>query len=327
MAPYELLDFVSAGGVLGMDATTFVAVLVLYAVGAFIYLKGYKGKYKKEITWGAILIPLAFLGVSGAFQGDVGFIITESDANANVTQPWQEANEFNSRAVLPQYNEYTVDTPYYNYDDPLITAIANKIAAESTSAEEAMLKTARFVYRELEYVSESSAACKEGVAAQILNKGTAQCDTMTMVNVAIMRKMGIASTTVGGCFIERPTCGLQSFIQSLGIVEGVKYTPLTAVDETQEAFGRGAQMDRQASGLHAWTAVFLPEKGWVYIESTSGEYINEKCNYYHVETFPKNENKVEICETKSYNYAQACRLQNLASLNQFGLGLTTGVTP
>jgi len=309
-----MVNFANLGSLFGLDAATFFILLTLYYVVVYIY----RNKLDTQIMWLIIVTPLIALGLSGAFSS-TELDLTPQDSVPGEPKAWQEEYEFNARAELVNYELDVANTNYYNYEDPIITAVANKIVSESDSPREALKRAILFTKDNIQYVKEDDEACTQGSAPEILKKGTGQCDTMSIVNIAILRKMGIAARPVGGCAAPNPTCKLQALVQSVGVVEAPK---IEQIDLDQDIFSRGAN-----SGLHAWTTAWLPDEGWVTIESTLGTIASTKCYYYHVEVFPENSEKEKICNTDNRKYAEACYYLNLREMSEQGLGLVTEVDP
>jgi transglutaminase-like putative cysteine protease len=98
--------------------------------------------------------------------------------------------------------------------------------------------------------------------------------------------------------------------------------PTLVGDDAPINLGRGMA----SGGLHAWSVAWVPGEGWIPLESTSGQIANTDVYAYHVELFPADESKEDICTSKSYDYAEACHDKNLLNLNKEGLGLMEEVT-
>lgn len=244
---------------------------------------------------------------------------------------WQEvyAQALSEADFSP--DDELANTAYYDYENPVITSVADNIASEARSAGEAVSMVLKYVYDNVDYVvGESDVACFDGTAPKILAKGEGQCDTQSIVVISMLRRMGIPARPVGGCVVVNPdACMFQSmFLQSFqdaGLAP--KFTEAVVVAEGDE-FSRSqnapAGMGR-AGGLHAWVMAWLPDEGWVHLEATTGKLVNHKCYNYHVELLPGNDEKSDICVSKNFNYAQACKSNDLALLDVHGLGLAEEV--
>lgn len=281
----------------------------------------------KEAAKRTVVITVMLLAIMFILNQD-----KQSDTQMDIKTAkagWAEKYESQAREMLPSYSNYIVDTEYYQLDDPLIETIANDIIAKSSTPEEAMQGALSYVYANVAYLyNEPDAACYAGTAASIIESGSGQCDTQTIVVVSILRKMGIAAKPVGGCLIINPSCRLQSFFvgSAIDLPWIPKYRPTVTPVPYAETFSR-AGINSRAGGLHAWVTAWLPTKGWVTLEATNGRFANTECYTYHVEVFPSDNNKKELCVSTNWAYASACATNNLEQLDIYGLGTVSKVSP
>jgi len=260
-----------------------------------------------------ILVIGALLYFNGSSSPSVDI---ESYEEGEWVSPYQDI----AREGLTDYSSLTLNTDYYDYDDVTIASIAEEISRSSENSRDAIEKTLEYVNDHVDYVfNEPDQSCYAGTAPNILESGEGQCDTQSITVVSILRKMGIASKPIGGCIVLKPKCQLQSFF--LGSVKtlesGVEGIEL---DPEAQTFSR-ADLKSRKGGLHAWVAAWTPEEGWLTLEATSGKLANLGCYYYHVELMPSNNNKDDICVSKSWDYARACQNNDIETMNQYGLGL------
>lgn len=303
-------------------------MLILAIVALFIIQTRIKKPEEKNRLLVLTIIVIVILAIfGGGFIEQETFEITEEDlVITDEKLRWQEDYAFLARTELADYEAEIADTNYYDYNDLAIAAVSQKIAKQARDAEEAADDTVRYVFKQIQYVSgEANSACILGEAPDILLSGKGQCDTMSLVAISTLRKMGIAARPVGGCIIQNPSCALQAFIQSAAGIPQPQFQEID-IDEEDPEFGRAAGREAN-SGLHAWITVWLPGEGWVPYEVTQGLKANTDCWFYHVELYPENNQKEEICVTKNYEYAKSCALGDVERLNQFGLGLTGNVEP
>jgi transglutaminase-like putative cysteine protease len=323
---------------LGLSSTATLSMVVLFLIAAVLIYKNTKDKgTKQKFIIGSVVGLLFILGISGTFLPAElkTTTIDQSDilqlGNQTIKTIWQQDYKFIASSRLSSYALDSANTEYYDYDNPVIAIVANKIALESNTPEEAIEKTVKYVYDKVEYVyGEADTACFDGTAPKILLSGKGQCDTQSLTVISILRKMGVAARPVGGCIVVNPNCRAQALYQSIFNIQGPKFTDLKAVDfnETQKYFSRGSGGGfSREGGLHAYLVAWVPEEGWVPFEATTGRKADTKCYYYHVEMYPKNNEKQEICVSQSYQYAKACQLDDLALLNQYGEGLISEVSP
>ena len=253
----------------------------------------------------------------------------DKEKGADLSLPWQQRYITIAKLDLDSYNSDVSDTEYYDYDNPIIDDVAITIAANSQDPKEAIEKTIKYVYNNVDYVvGESDSNCFDKSAPEVLSSEYGQCDTQSMVVLAILRRMGIAAKPVAGCVFSAPTCNYQSIylnsLQDLGLAP--RFNELTDEELEGEVFSR-ADLTSRKGGLHAWAMAWLPETGWLHIESTTGKLADIDCYNYHVELFPDDDNKKEFCVSTNYAYAKACQLNDLAILNKQGLGLVQEVSP
>jgi len=268
--------------------------------------------------------------IAGMIAGIIVIIVlsinetSPSVPNSN-SGKWQASYQALAQEKLPDYNENVQNTPYYDYENPLIVQAADNIAKTSTSSKDAIEKTLQYVYDNVEYVvGESDQSCFAGTAPIILASGKGQCDTQSIVVISMLRRMGIAAQPVGGCVIvNSQSCALQAmFLQSFQAAGGAPIYTEANVTSGQTEFSRTSISSRKG-GLHAWVTAWDSEsQSWLTLEETTGKLANEKCYYYHVELYPTNNDKQSICVSTDYNYAKACQMSDLESLDKYGLGLS-----
>lgn len=238
---------------------------------------------------------------------------------------WQSEYVKSANSQLSSYSFDIQNTEYYDYNDPIILNEADKISKESTNTKEAIEKTLDYVYQNIEYVEgEADEACYSGKAPNILRSGNGQCDTMSIVVISMLRRMGIAAKPVGGCVVINDQCKLQALFASQ--IGGIIRVPRFSREKDVEIDSSSTTFSRKGY-LHAWVTAWIPEEGWITLESTSGTLADTSCYSYYVELFPKDENKDDICVSKSYSYAKACQISNVEGLKTYGLGNALEVFP
>lgn len=307
----------------GISLRLFLIVLVL-VIGAvyYVYFKVLKKQIHKNLFIGGLVV--LFIVVVGLIQS---LNVVSFEGEKFEKGEWQPHFVLALAEAGFDPSEDLANTVYYDYENPVVSDVADRIAKESRSAGEAISEVLRYVYDNVKYDSEESdIACFEGTAPGIIEKGTGQCDTQSIVVISMLRRMGIPARPVGGCVVQRPgACLFQSlFLQSF---QDLGYAPRFSTDpvvEGQDSFARGEEVPKgvgRAGGLHAWVVAWIPEEGWVHLEATTGKRVNSACFIYHVELFPENHQKSDICVSKNFQYAMACRSNNLELLDKEGLGV------
>ena len=283
-------------------------------------------KQAKQLSAQTVIVVVAvifFIGLFVSLQQNVNNRLVSLDSESINGNDWQKNYVDRIKSGEEQisydfYLESIENTPYYDYDNFLIAGVAAKIAKESDSSLEAIRNTLSFVHDRVSYTrGEPDKSCIDGTAPQILNSGSGQCDTESIVVIAILRRMGIAAKPVGGCVFPKPNKFLQSvLLNSVSAVKAPVYEPAMTSDGVV-SLSRGFS----AGGLHAWVVAYVPGTGWLPLEVTTGSIANTDLYAYHVELFPKDSDKKSICSSNNYYYAKACYNKDLSGLNQYGLGL------
>jgi transglutaminase-like putative cysteine protease len=166
--------------------------------------------------------------------------------------------------------EYLVDSDSFDIYSPDIQAIAAQALTKS-DFDDALKFVIGHTYDNICYTLAGN-DCKETSASQVITRGYGLCSTMSMVNIAVLRSMGIAARPVSGCYKSATSCNPVLSI----FPEQPKLAPAYFEDD-RVYIGR---VDTGQQGPHAWVEVWHPEKGWLIIESTLGEVIPSSCANY-----------------------------------------------
>ena len=131
---------------------------------------------------------------------------------------------------------------------------------------------------------------------------------MSKVDIAILRGLGIAARLVIGCvkLAEDYNCiplrfqeGIPQTSIGLWFVRKPKVEPIQ-IDEEGIAVSRG--------GLHTWVEVWLPERGWVILEPTTGYLIDKNCqSYKQLKTDPDMFEFCGLSESQHRDFINECR--------------------
>lgn len=265
-----------------MDSTLLIIIAVVATLAWFFMVDKVKAK-KLEL---AVIVLWLIVFVS-IFSKPAELVVAELD--------WQS----NYRAAYQDSREYLANTNYYDFDHSEVVNVASEIGGKAINAQNAVELTLNYVYENVEYdYTETDETCFETTAPKILQRKTGQCDTQSIAVISILRKMGIASRPVGGCIAERAVCTFK-FALMAAVGKEVKKPKTRIIDLTLEEFGRGG-------ALHAWVEAWLPSKGWVLLEPTTGEFADTNCWEYETELYPSNEDKYHLCVSDDRAFAQAC---------------------
>jgi transglutaminase-like putative cysteine protease len=222
-----------------------------------------------------------------------------------VVEGWDEKYTTEmTRAAISR--EYLVETEYYDFSNPSIQDIIEDIKSKSDNVEQATANALDYVFRNVPYNAlESDEVCFQAKGSTVIKTRTGQCDTQTIAVITLLRGMGIASRSVGGCIYKKTVCEVRQSLMSMFAQVGFPYEPppepkfVPIVLDDKEEIGR-------AGGLHAWGEVWLPEDGWVVFESTTGELVRSSCYAYEVELYPANDDKKHLCVSTNRQFANYC---------------------
>ena len=204
--------------------------------------------------------------------------------NTPVNPDWEE----DYRKALDDEGVSSVDylSPdrIIDYDDKDLMVLINNIREESTSADDALRKAIKHTSRELDY--DWTTNCFDSTSSsEIFNTNSGHCVHMTKLDLALVRGLGLAARPVGGCLLPQNVCApLFSLVD-----EGPKTPP--TIDKSSKS---------RKGYLHQWLQVWLPDKGWVNVEATTGTVYEEDCGLYVVSDFTLN------CEEPDDNFADEC---------------------
>ena len=194
-------------------------------------------------------------------------------------------------------NNYLQATEDFDYYSENIQEMVNRIREDAYSAEDAVKRTVREVYIKVDYVILSGEDCMVTSASEVLERGFGLCSTMSKVNIAVLRGMGIAARPVTGCL------SINNFCRPLSILG----TNLPKQNEIRMEDGKGIT----GGGLHAWVEVWLPNKGWVLVESTNGMvYQNTLCVKYDIKELNPTQMS-NFCWISGNDYINSCKDESL----------------
>ena len=231
------------------------------------------------IIGGILLILFAFFG----FKNGITSINT-------VQGNWDISKQVREQGL----EKYLVEEADFDYSHPGIQQLAKNIKSTTSSPYDAAKFTAKYVYDNIPYKSDVSVSyCYQETASSTLEAGTGDCVSMTRMNVAILRAMGIPARSVGGCLKSSQRC-----------------TPLFAAYPGVEA--QVTQMipdDFKKRGfLHEWLEAWVgPEKGWITVEATSGQLfsMDGNCNQYI--KYGYDSNQFDRCVITSQSFWDICK--------------------
>lgn len=172
---------------------------------------------------------------------------------------------------------------------PELEQLILEVNKTAKSAEDAVRKIIDWTYYNIKYQPNTNKFCPSETPDDIIAFGTGNCVSMTKVNLAALSKLGFAIRPTSGCISKQDTC------RPLFSVEPDRVRQWVPVTEGDNEL-RG--------GLHLWLEVWIPEKGWVIVESTAGTLYSEGCNDYDVSA--QSYDAYTMCYQSNLGYIQQC---------------------
>lgn len=217
--------------------------------------------------------------------GLVAFLMTKPSVGP-AEEDWQESYE---QSAL----EAGLNPKYFDHDSIIDTneemvLIASKIKEDSINAKDAVKTTLDYVYSTVRYTP-SNPACYQESATDVFNERVGNCVSMTKLNVALLREMGIAARPAGGCISQSFSCNVLFSFHP-------ERTPQFVPVQLDDNFKRG--------GLHEWFEFWLPDEGWLIGEATSGQVFSKSCVSYDYHDY--NTDSVGMCVIQDFNYIRQC---------------------
>ena len=153
--------------------------------------------------------------------------------------------------------------------------------------EDALKKTLKFVLANVKYGRVEKSDCFPETATSALKYGRGDCVSMTKVGSAILRGMGVAVRTGGGC-LKGMSCS--SIMATFPI-------PVSRPDIVD---------NKKRGWLHEWGEVWLVKKGWVLVDFTNGAIYSE-CDDYGFYAYD-NADKIEMCIISDNSFVEECKV-------------------
>ncbi len=213
--------------------------------------------------------------------------------DCSVEEKWLQEYEFMRKAagIEDKYLEKEFD---YDYDAPSMQALING-ARDEGSAKEAAKNIGKKVYLDVSYNADLSSGreCLSAKASEVLNRGWGWCSTMSKVDIAALRGLGIAARPAQGCLTFKESCARFAVLQGILLP---KTSPIKVEDGKYVVGG----------GLHAWVEVWLPGEGWVLMEATNGALLETQCvNYQRLKESVKKD-RTDFCFVDDQVFVQFC---------------------
>jgi len=233
-------------------------------------------------------------------------LVLRNEESAPMPEPslfWQERMR---QTMVDQNipNKYLEETDYFNYNNEVIQGISEELLAQSRDARHYTQLVLEYVYQNVRYdFYETDKTCFDSCAVTVLERGTGQCDTMSMPVVALLRAGGVPSYAVGGCIYRSPSLLCDMEYSVFGAREP-KYRDLS-IEDFPELLINETGIGR-AGGLHAWVRAHTGER-FQLLEVTTGEIVERSCYVYVKELIV--ENHRQLCVSDDVVFAIWCARQ------------------
>jgi len=230
-----------------------------------------------------ILYVLIFVAILFIFSAKP----LEKDELEPITGVW----DISASVSENNYGEFLEETIDFDYSDPAIYAKAQEIKGATSSAEEAIKKTIRFVADSTLYSSKITVNyCYNEKASDVLEIGRGDCVSMSRLSTALLRAQGIPARTMGGC--------LSAFKRCVPIFSTIPFLEAQVTDMEVNDF-------KKRGYLHEWVEAFDGEE-WKLVEATSGQIYSLDCVTYLPYSYDKNQ--YDRCTISSSIFWNQCKL-------------------
>lgn len=183
--------------------------------------------------------------------------------------------------------EYVSSTSTLDFNTPDIQNAISSI--NPVSDEDALKKTTQYVLKNIKYNGRIPIDyCYAETATSALKSGVGDCVSMTKVGSAMLRGMGVAVKTAGGC--------LKSFFGCKPIMGTfpIEYMKSEIIDSKKRGY------------LHEWGEVWIMDKGWVLVDFTSGAIYDKGCDAYGFYSYD-NADKINMCVINDNSFIEQCK--------------------
>lgn len=231
-----------------------------------------------------------FLVIGFAILMGISFLYQAPEQKIDIIPgEWDISKQVEDRG----YNIYLIEERDFDYSNPDVYNVAQEIKKRTSTPEEAIRETLKFVVRNVRYSSAITIdECFDEKASTVLRSGVGDCVSMSRLSLSLLRSQGIPTRSVGGCLSATQRC-----IPIFAVI------PALEAQVTEMSIG-----DFKKRGfLHEWIEIWTPEEGWRIAEATSAQIFSTSCYstgylMYHYDTNPK-----DRCVILSSNFWEKCR--------------------
>lgn len=190
--------------------------------------------------------------------------------------------------------QYLIEEPDFDFSTPEVYVAAQEIKARTSTQEEAVRETLRFVVNNVRYSSAVTISyCFDEKASTVLKSGIGDCVSMSRLAVSLLRAQGIPARSVGGCLSASRRC-----------------VPVFAVIPRLEAQVTEMRPEdfKKRGFLHEWIEVYTQEKGWRICEATSGQIFSTSCYSTGYLIYAYDTNPKDRCVVLDRGFWNQCKI-------------------
>lgn len=164
------------------------------------------------------------------------------------------------------YNIYLIEEADFDYSDSTINNLATQIKGMTSTPDEAVKETIKYVVQHVGYSSAITISqCYSETASSVLASGRGDCVSMSRLVTALLRAQGIPARTSGGCLSFATSC--------VPLFSTIPFAEIQVTDMVEDDF-------KKRGFLHEWVEVWTPSRGWFLVEATAGQTFPLNCGQY-----------------------------------------------
>ena len=240
---------------------------------------------KEQVNLKFIIIAAIVVGVLFFLPKQAPPIITSIEGSWDISAKVAEMG----------YQQYLIEEPDFDYSYPAIMNIAKQIKQSTSTPDEAIKETARYVVTNIKYNSKVSIDyCYDETASSTFEAKSGDCVSMARLTVALLRAQGIPARTMGGCLSFSGSCA-QLFAVA-------PYYQPQVTDMAQDDF-------KKRGFLHEWVESWIPTTSttgqWLLIEATAGRVYPDLLCANYIE-YGYDSNQWNRCTISSAEFWELC---------------------
>lgn len=217
------------------------------------------------------------------------FFLTQKPKIQTIKGEWDISEQVAERG----YEKYLIEESDFDYTHPEVFALAQEIKSRTSTPEEAIKETLKYVVQNIRYTSITINYCYEEKASDALERGIGDCVSMARAVTALLRAQGIPTRTRGGCLSATKRCNI--LFATVPFLEA-QVTPMVEGDFKKRGF------------LHEWAEIWTPDREWFIAEPTSGQTFPMSCYDVAYLPFSYDSNNINRCVINSPSFWSQCKV-------------------